>query len=97
LDEQPLFNVIVGGGGVNKKKLTRAFPNVFFTIDGRGVRSNDSVRMTHRKSDDPLHVLVEAADKELLLVASKHVATIVSDAAAAAADAATAQSSHHYY
>ena len=92
LDEQPLFNVIVGGGGVNKKKLTRAFPNVFFTIAGRGVRSNVSVRMTHCKSDDPLHVLVEAADKEVLLVASKHVATIVSDAAAAAA-----QSSHRYY
>jgi len=83
LGEQPLFNVIVGDGGVNKKKLTRAFPNAFFTIAGRGVRSNGSVPRT--RSDEPLHVLVEASDQEYLLKAASHVAAIVSDVARSSA------------
>ena len=76
LDAQPLFHVIVGEGGVNKKKLTRVFPNAYFTIAGRGVRSINGIH-----SDEPLHVLVEAPDHEYSLKAASHVAAIVSDAA----------------
>jgi len=76
LDEKPLFHVIVGEGGVNKKKLTRVFPNAYFTIAGRGVRSINGIH-----SDEPLHVLVEAPDHEYSLKAASHVAAIVSDAA----------------
>ena len=79
LDEQPLFNVIVGKGGGKKKKLTRAFPDAFVTIAGRGVRRNACVGGIY--SDEPLHVLVEAPGREYLLKAASHVAAIVSDAA----------------